>query len=373
MKSNIQLKEKSGQVDFILLALIMMLALFGFVMLFSANAPKAANGGIIRTLIKQGGNLGIGAVALLFTANYDYHKYRRYQNMIMVATIAIMGIVPVFGIVSHGATRQISLGGFLSFQPSEFAKYALVLYYALYLSDPQTQDIEKNVKNIKKAVYVLIALCATCLLQRHLSAMIVIVFIGASMLIIAGLSKRVIKVGAITAGVGAALAIMFAGYRMDRIKAYLDPFKYKQGIGWQIIQSFFAVGSGGLFGLGLGQSRQKYNYLPEAQNDYIYAIVCEELGFIGGVAVMILFVCLVWRGISIALKARDKMGMYTAFGISCIIGIQMLINIGVVLSVIPSTGMQLPFFSSGGSSMIATMLGLGILLNISKTSRIKKL
>ena len=144
-------------------------------------------------------------------------------------------------------------------------------------------------------------------------------------------------------------------------------------IGILISVVLYAVGSGGLFGLGLGQSRQKYKYLPEAQNDYIYAVICEELGFIGGVLVILLFVLFVWRGISIALNARDKFGMYTAFGITAIVGLQMLINIGVVLSVLPSTGMQLPLFSSGGSSMLATMWGIGILINISKSSKIKKL
>ncbi len=372
MKSKIPMKEKTGQVDFLLLILIMVIALFGFVMLFSASSPKAAEGGIIRTLIKQGGNLAIGVLALLIGANWDYHIYARHYKKIIIIAIAVMAIVPMFGIVSHGATRQISLG-FISFQPSEFAKYALVLYYATFLSRPETQNISTNVKNMKTATLVLIILCFTCLLQRHLSAMLVIGFIGASMLIIGGLSKRLITIGAGGLGAVIIVAISMAGYRMDRIKAYIDPFKYKQGIGWQIIQSLFAVGSGGLFGLGLGQSRQKYRYLPEAQNDYIYAVVCEELGFIGGVAVILLFALFVWRGMSIALKSRDKMGMYTAFGICCIVGIQVLINIGVVLSLIPSTGMQLPLFSSGGSSMIATMWGMGILLNISKTSRIKKL
>ena len=142
---------------------------------------------------------------------------------------------------------------------------------------------------------------------------------------------------------------------------------------WQTRNSLYAIGSGGLWGLGLGQSRQKYHYLPEAHNDYIFAVVCEELGFLGAITVILLFVIFVWRGMSIALKARDKFGCILAFGITAIIGVQMLINIGVVLSVLPSTGMQLPFFSSGGTSMIVMLTGVGILLNISRSSKIKKL
>jgi len=194
------------------------------------------------------------------------------------------------------------------------------------------------------------------------------------MMLVAGFPLKWTVIGGLAVVVLAAPFLIFQeSYRFNRILALLDPFKYKQGIGWQIVQSLYAVGSGGLFGLGLGQSRQKYNYLPEAQNDYIYAVICEELGFIGGLAVILLFVVFIWRGICIALNARDRFGMYTAFGITSIIALQMLINIGVVLSVLPSTGMQLPLFSSGGSSMLATMWGMGILVNISMNSKIKKI
>lgn len=372
MKGRITPREKNGQVDFILLFIIMSIMLFGFVMLFSANAPKAANGGIYGILLRQGVIFGLGIAALVFFANIDYHRYSRHRKKILITTLAVMMAVPLFGFVSHGATRQIALGP-ISFQPSEFAKVAMVLYYASFLSDPQTQDITKDRKNITTALGVMIAICFTCYVQRHLSATIVIAMIIVMMLFAAGLSYRLMGFGAIAAVAFLLVATFGTGYRSDRLLALWDPFKYKKGIGWQIVQSLFAVGSGGMFGLGLGQSRQKYNYLPEAQNDYIYAIVCEELGFIGGVAVIALFVLFVWRGMTIALKAKDKLGMLTAFGITSIIGLQMLINIGVVLSVIPSTGMQLPLFSSGGSSMIATMGAMGILLNISKTSKIKKI
>lgn len=372
MKSKIPAKEKIGQVDFVLLIIIMCIMLFGFVMLFSASAPKAANGGIYKTLIRQGAILALGIGTLAFFVSIDYHMYRRYKKPIVLGTAVLMVLVPLIGFASHGATRQISLG-FISFQPSEFAKIVLIIYYAARFSNKNTQNLTTDKENIIRSFGVMIGFCATCILQKHMSAAIVLALISIMMMIAAGFSLKLTAIGGTFLAAAASLFIFTEEYRANRIIALFKPFEHKQGIGWQIVQSLFAVGSGGLFGLGLGQSRQKYRYLPEAQNDYIYAVICEELGFIGGIAVIALFVLFVWRGMSIALKAKDKFGMYMAFGITSIIGLQMLINIGVVLSILPSTGMQLPLFSSGGSSMIATMWGMGILLNISKTSRIKKI
>ena len=364
-------KGSSGQVDFILLIVILCLLLFGFIMLFSASSPGAAEGGIMRTLIRQGAILLMGLGVMLFSTSRDYHMYIRLQKYMIWGTLAVMFIVPVVGFASHGATRQISLG-FISFQPSEFAKFVLVLFYASRYSNKETQDLRNDRLNIGISFGVMLAFCAMCLLQSHMSAAIMLALISILMMIIAGFSLQWTAAGGLGLGVIGAIFIFTEEYRLNRVLALFNPFEYKQGIGWQIVQSLYAVGSGGMFGLGLGQSRQKYKYLPEAQNDYIYAVVCEELGFVGGIIVILLFAFFVWRGISIALNAKDRFGMYTAFGITAIIGLQMLINIGVVLSILPSTGMQLPLFSSGGSSMIATLWGMGILLNISKNSKIKK-
>ena len=372
MKENPGRRESSGQVDFILLIIILCLLLFGFVMLFSASSPKATHGGIYRTLLRQGTLLLMGAATMTVASLNDYHIYKQYRKLIFVATIVIMVLVPLIGFASHGATRQISLG-FISFQPSEFAKISLVIYYASRFSEKGTQNLTTDKKNIGVSLSIMLLFCATCILQKHMSAAIVLALISVMMLIAAGFPLKWTVIGGGILAAAACLFVFPVEYRANRVWALLDPFKYKQGIGWQIVQSLYAVGSGGLFGLGLGQSRQKYNYLPEAQNDYIFAVICEELGFIGGIIVIGLFVLFVWRGMSIALKAKDRFGMFMAFGITSIIGLQMLINIGVVLSILPSTGMQLPLFSSGGSSMIATMWGMGILVNISKTSKVKKL
>lgn len=365
--------KKTGQVDFILLMIIVCLLLFGLIMLFSASSPRALkSGNIYSIIVKQSVISIIGLVGMYFTTNFDYRNYKRLSKPILIVTIVLMFIVPLIGIASHGAKRQISLGS-VSFQPSEIAKFALVMYFAARYSSPKTSSLSNDKNNLYVSVGIIAVFIAACILQSHLSAAVVLAVICVMMMIAAGLPmKYLYGVGIIgVAGLGA--FALFESYRLDRIKALFDPFKYSQGIGWQIIQSLYAVGSGGLFGLGLGQSRQKYHYLPEAHNDYIYAVVCEELGFFGGIMVMILFAAFVWRGISIALNAKDRYGMLMAFGITSIIGVQMLINIGVVLSVLPSTGMQLPFFSAGGTSMIVMLTGMGILLNISKSSRIKKL
>lgn len=372
MKSKSRGSEKGGQVDFILLIIILCLLLFGFVMLFSASAPKATQGGIYRTLLRQGAILFLSGGVMVFSMSQDYHLYKRYKKIIVLATAVVMVLVPLIGFASHGATRQISLG-FISFQPSEFAKIVLVIYYASRYSDKNTQNLTTDTKNILTSFGVMLGFCATCILQKHMSAAIMLALISIMMMLAAGFSLKLTAIGGSLLAVAASIFIFTEEYRANRVLALFKPFEHKQGIGWQIVQSLFAVGSGGLFGLGLGQSRQKYRYLPEAQNDYIYAVICEELGFIGGVAVIALFVLFVWRGMSIALKAKDRFGMFMAFGVTSIVGLQMLINIGVVLSILPSTGMQLPLFSSGGSSMIATMWGMGILLNISKTSKVKKI
>lgn len=364
---------KSGQIDFILLMIIVCLLLFGLIMLFSASSPKALEeGNIYSIIVKQMAVSLIGCAVMLVAMNYDYHYYKKLSKLIVTVTFLLMFIVPVIGFASHGATRQISLGP-ISFQPSELAKFALVIYYASRYSDKNTSNLSDDLKNILVSFGVLAMFGATCLMQSHLSAAVVLAVISVMMMVVAGLPMKYLYT---LGGAGVLLLAtigLTASYRMDRFRALLNPFAYERGIGWQIIQSLYAVGSGGIFGLGLGQSRQKFRYLPEAHNDYIYAVVCEELGFIGGLAVIMLFVLFVWRGMSIALNAKDRFGTFMAFGITSIIGVQMLINIGVVLSILPSTGMQLPFFSAGGTSMIVMLGGMGILLNISRSSKVKKL
>ena len=364
---------KTGKIDYVMVLIVMSMLCFGLVMLFSASAPKALNGGNAwGALLKQSGVAAVGICCAAVIAKMDYRIFRNFAFPAMVVVTVLMYVVPFWGFASHGATRQIEIGP-INFQPSEVAKFALILFLATWYSDERVNKLKKNLKHWIPLGVVFVQVIA-CLLQSHLSASLVILGIGAMLIIAAGLpQKAIIFFGAVALGFLVVGGIFAASYRMDRIEALFFPFENMQGIGWQVVQSLLAVGSGGLFGLGLGQSRQKYNYLPEAQNDYIYAIICEELGFIGGVAVILLFVVFVLRGMAIAVNAEDRFGMFLAFGITSVIGLQMLINIGVVLSVLPSTGMQLPFFSEGGTSLFIMLLAVGVLLSVSKKSKIKKL
>ena len=372
MPSKERAVKETEKVDFILLIVIISLLLFGLVMLFSASSPRALSAGnVYSIIIKQGSIALLGFVVMLFVAGIDYHRYKMWSRIILMVALVAMYVVPVIGFASHGAKRQISFGS-ISFQPSEIAKFALVIYYSSRFSSKKTAMLKNDMQNTIVSFAVLFVFVIACALQSHMSAAVVLAIISVMIMFAAGLSVKWLYGFGILGAAGFALMAFSADYRLDRFRALFDPFAYSRGIGWQIIQSLYAVGSGGLFGLGLGQSRQKYQYLPEAHNDYIFAVVCEELGFIGALAVILLFAVFVWRGISIALNAKDRFGMLMAFGITSIIGVQMLINMGVVLSVLPSTGMQLPFFSAGGTSLLIMLAGMGILLNISKTSRIRK-
>lgn len=355
--------KRTERVDFMLFMLVIILICFGLVMLFSASQNTSSKD-IYATITRQA-ILAVGGLVCMFVfSRIDYHIYKRFAFPIYAIVMIFMFAVPLIGFASHGATRQISLG-FFSFQPSELCKFAIVITFATLLSGKK----HNNLRNFRTLLFyggLLIVPLLACALQSHLSALILIAAVGFLMIIVGGLPWYWTTAAIAAGGAGITAMTILEPYRMRRITALFDPWSDPLDSGYQIIQSLYSVGSGGLMGLGFGQSRQKYGYLPEAQNDYIYAIVCEELGFWGGMIVILLFVLLVIRSIQLALAAKDSFGMYLAFGISVIIALQFMINVAVVLSVFPSTGMQLPFFSSGGTSLIIMMSGCGILMNISR-------
>lgn len=369
--SNFMLRPKrSERVDFLLFMLVIGLLCFGLIMLFSAS-QNTSRENIYATILRQVGFAAMGLAAMFVTSRIDYHAYKKIAAPLFWLTLAMMYAVPLWGFASHGATRQISLAGF-SFQPSEVCKFMLVIYFASLLSSKKHGDLTKW-KNVVRYAVLLMLIAGACVLQSHLSALLLMLAVGLIMLFGGGLPwKYVIGLGGVAA-VGGGLLAVLEPYRMRRLLIFLDPFSDPRGDGWQPVNSLYAVGSGGLLGLGFGQSRQKYGYLPEAQNDYIYAIVCEELGFIGGVFVLILFALLIFRGMQIAFSSKDTFGTFLSFGIVSIVALQVIVNVGVVLSILPSTGMQLPFFSSGGTSLIIMMAGLGILMNISRFSTQNKI
>ena len=360
-------KEYLGfsKTDPVLFNLVLVLVCFGLIMCFSASAPTAQvqNGDSYYFFKRQFIWAILGFIAMIVASNFDYTNYRKYSVKIYGITIILLIAALCFPGV-NGAKRWIGFGGF-SFQPSECAKYALIIMLSHKLS-VQKWDNSKFFKDFVP-YYILFGIYALILMmQPHFSCTILLFCVTTALLFVSGAKWK--HFGICLLIVLPILAYLaFGGYRGERMAVWFDPMgSNPSGEGWQIRQSLYAIGSGGLFGLGIGQSRQKFLYLPEPQNDFIFAILCEELGFVGAVFVILLFAALIWRGIQIALYAPDKFSCYLATGITALIAIQILINIAVVTSTMPVTGMPLPFFSYGGSSLLFLMGGIGILLNISK-------
>ena len=365
-------KGKQGSMNMLLFNVILILLCFGLIMCFSASAPSGQEryNDSYYFFKKQLYMAIAGFIAMLVMSKIDYHLLRKHLLPIIVVTFILLGLVFLFP-PQKGGRRWITLMGF-SFQPSELAKLTSIIWFASRLSR-QKWHKAKNVKEFFKTFLtdylgyiIIIGIFAILLmLEPHFSCTLLIGGTLVIMLFVAGSNiGHSLMLG------GAALPVVillaFQGYRGDRLASFIDPFSDPRGEGYQIIQSLYAVGSGGLFGLGLGQSRQKFLWLPEPYNDFIFAVICEELGFIGALAVIVLFAILIWRGFYISKYAPDKFGSFLALGITTLMALQVLINIAVVTKVIPVTGMQLPLFSSGGTAIFFTLVELGILLNISR-------
>ncbi|NRW42581.1 cell division protein FtsW [Clostridium beijerinckii] len=306
----------------------------------------------------------VGVIAMAVAMSVDYHKIKKYTAIIMIATIPILLAVFLFP-GTNGAQRWINLGP-LSFQPSELAKYVVVLFLARSL-----EVKGEGVKDFKTGIVPYLATsgfyAAIVLAEKNLSIASVIMIVTFLVLFAAG--GRIKHLFGIVAPALVAAAVAFTvlePYRMKRLMSFTNPWKDPIGDGYQLIQSFYALGAGGVTGLGLGQSRQKTLYMPEPHNDFIFSIIGEELGLIGCICIILLFVIFVWRGISVAMKARDTYGTLLAIGITGVVAVQSLINIAVVTGSMPVTGVPLPFISYGGTSLVINMTAIGILLNISR-------
>lgn len=359
--------------DFWLFTAFFILLAIGTIMVFSASGPTAYSnkGDTYFFLKKQLMVLPIGFFALFITMNFDYRKYGKLSFLLVIVSIILMLMVkvPGIGMTLNGARRWIKPG----IEPSEIAKLAVILFFSYSLS--KRKDSLKLFIGGFMPYILLVGVYAGILLflQSHLSATIVITVVAFSILFSAGAKITHFVIIAIPALMGFVAAIVYEPYRLERIYAFLDPFKYKQDGGWQVINSLYAIGSGGWFGKGLGKSLQKYLYLPEPHNDFILAVLAEELGFIGVMVVILLFLIFIWRGIKISINAPDTFGSFVAIGITTLIAIQVIINIAVVSSSIPNTGMPLPFFSYGGTSLLFLMCEVGILLNISRYANYERI
>lgn len=360
-------RRKMGNIDYGIFYTVMILLAIGVVMVYSASSFYAMIRGDSMSFLKKQVLAAImGITAFVIFVRFDYHKLKKFTLPAMIITIPLLFLVFLFEPV-NGAQRWIQLGP-LSFQPSELAKYVVVLALASVL----TAKGEK-IKDIKTGVLPCLAIgifYAGCvLMQKNLSVAAIIVFVTFIMIFSSGAQfKHLVAVCIPVALAGAAAAIL-EPYRFKRLTNFIDPWKDAAGDGYQLIQSFYALGAGGVTGLGLGQSRQKTLYMPEPHNDFIFSIIGEELGLIGCLVILALFVILIWRGFKVAMDARDTYGTLLALGITSVIAVQTIINIAVVTGSMPVTGVPLPFISYGGTSLAITMGAMGILLNISRQSK----
>lgn len=367
---------QEGKLDITFLSFVLILLSIGLVMLFSASYAYSYTyfGNSYRFIFRQSIFAVIGVALMLIISKIDYHIIKKLSWLIYIITVGMLGVVLILPPMSDelNVKRWISIGGF-QFQPSEIGKFAIVVIFAAWLS--VNGDKLKKFKYVAWMLLLLGIVCGLVVAEPHLSATILIFAIGIVLLIVGGLQKRWIFIGA-GGGVAGVLFIIFSGivsYGSDRIQYWLDPWADPSGKGYQTIQSLLAIGSGGLLGRGIGQSRQKYLWVPEPHNDFIFSIVCEELGLIGAMVIIVLFCALVWRGFTIAMRAKDRFGTLMAIGLTFQVGLQAILNILVVTNTIPNTGISLPFFSYGGTALVILLAEMGIVLSISRTSNVKKL
>lgn len=374
-------KTKNGQVDFILVIIIIILLSFGIVMVLSASAPSALaeTGDSYTYVTRQIAFALLGLFVMWVASRFDYKYFKKIYWPIYWLSIGVLLLVLIPGLGSSGggARRWISLG-FGQFQPSELTKIGMIIFYAGYLTDHKA-----DLRSFKKGfviplLYIIPPVAIALFIQNHLSVGVVMSAITVVMMLMAGCRLLYFVITGLVVGGSGITALMAyfsmagdsagdANFRLGRILNYMDPWQDPTGTGWQTIQSLYAIGSGGLFGVGLGESKQKYLYVSEPQNDFIFSILAEELGFVGCIVVIILFALFIWRGIIIAMKAPDMFGSLIATGITTLVMVQVAINIGVVTNTIPNTGMSLPFFSAGGTALVVLMGMCGILLNISRS------
>lgn len=365
-------KVKKKSVDFILLIATISLVFIGIIMVFSSSWPEAMEkyGDGYHFLKKQILSATIGFIAMTVTMNTNYRVFKKFALPIYILSLlsGLLLFTPL-GIDLKGATRWIDLG-FTTFMPSDAIKVGSIIFFANFLSNKK-ERISSFTQGTVPALLLIGLSCILIIVQPDLGTTVTLAITLLAMFFVAG--AKISHLLAMGAGAGGFLFYAIAGegneYRMERWTTFLDPFADKLDSGWQIVQSLYALGSGGLFGLGLGQSRQKFFYIPEAYNDFIFSIIGEELGLLGTLSVLFLFFILIWRGVVIALKTENLFGCYLATGITALIAVQTLINIAVVTSSIPTTGITLPFISYGGTSLLFYMASVGILLNISRYTK----
>ncbi len=361
--------DERGMLDLPFLILTVLLVAVGVIMMFSASYARAyfKTGNSTTYFARQGGFAVAGIGIMWLISRINYQIWRSLSVPIMAGSIFLLLLVPFVGEEEGGAVRWIVLFG-INFQPSEIAKLAVVLCFSAMIS--VFKDRMRTFRyGVAPFVAILGVIAGLLFLEPHLSATIIILATGAALMFLGGTRGRWFALGIGASVLVVVLYLNFQGYASDRITAWRDPFSDPSDNGYQILQSLYAIGSGGLMGLGFGKGRQKYLYLPEEHNDYIFSIVCEELGFVGAALIILMFVLLIVRGYWIAMHARDRFGMLVTAGLTTLLLMQVFLNIGVVTNFLPATGISLPFFSYGGTALLIQLVEMGIILNVSRSNK----
>lgn len=362
------LREKPSSVDKPFLILVLLLLGIGLVMLYSASYAQSEYDthyqSSVKYLQKQALCAIIGLAAMFLFSRIGTKLWYRLAWGIYALAIVLLLSVLVIGQSVNGAKRWINLAG-IQFQPSEIAKFAMILLLARL-----TKRYAEDAKTFRYGVLgfgcAMLGLLVPLALEKHLSAILLMGMVGVVMMFVAGTSGKWLLAGAAAAAAFVLVYISVMGYAGDRVTAWLHPERDPADTGYQILQSLYAIGSGGLFGLGFGRSKQKYLYLPFQYNDYIFAVVCEELGLVGAVLIIGIFSALIARGFWIALRSRDRFSTVLAAGLTTLIAVQTILNLGVVTNLLPSTGIALPFFSYGGTALAVNLGEMGVILGISR-------
>lgn len=366
-----QTRQKLAGVDAPFTVLVLLLQVIGLVALFSASYADAyyyMGGNTFHYVVRQGLFAVAGVVAMFIISRMNYHKFHYFALPLMIGSVLLLAthkLVPSIWVTHNGATRWINLG-VTEFQPSEIAKFAVILCFASMISIYGPKKMHTLRYGVLPFVAMIGALCGVMYFQPHWSGMIIVAGIGVVMMFIGGTNLFWLGLGGGTAAIGAYILMQTMGHSSARLNVWLNPYIDPRGDGYQAIQSFLAIGSGGIWGLGLGQSRQKHLFLPEAPNDFIFSVWCEEMGLIGATLVIILFAALILRGYYIAMRAGDKFGTLLAAGVTTQIALQTIINMCVVTGLAPVTGASLPFFSSGGTSLMMLLAEVGVVLSVSR-------
>lgn len=360
-------KNKGG--DKLLIVAVILLALLGMLFIYSASSFSAQKnyGDSFYFVKKQAVGVVLGIVAMVCLCLFDYNKLKKFTIALSIISFVslILVFIPGIGVENYGAKRWIGFGG-VTLQPSEIAKFALILFSATYVSSKPERA--KSMIGILPVLLYGIATCLLIIIEPNMSITMCVAMLMITMLFASGMKFKHLLILFCPLVIGAIVLILIEPYRLSRLAAFLDPWSNPKGEGYQLLQSLYALGSGGWFGVGLFNSRQKYAFLPFAESDFILSVIGEEIGFVGLILFFALLGFIIYRGLKIASKAKDVFGFMLAVGITMIFGIQTIINALVVTGSIPPTGLPLPLVSSGNTSIIIFMAEMGVLFNVSKQS-----